>query len=221
MAEIQDININRVEVKLADTDDPLASKIDWSPAASGGANFRTQKLDKDSSSRLLIKATIGAQLFSFVFMLPGLAGLVAGAPYHFFVTGDLGTGFFFIAWGGIFFGAGFLMWRHFSRGYVFDKRAGRYFKGKQAESSRAPSDENQGRLQDIHALQMLTERVTSNSKNGGSSSYNSYEINLVLKNGARLNVMDHGNKTDIEDNAKEIAVFLGVPIWRASYGKCQ
>lgn len=219
MSRIQDININKVEVKLADTDDPLASRIDWDPVKSGGANFRTQKLERDASTGLLIKPTLGAQLFSLVFMLPGLGGLLIGAPYNFFMVGDMGTGLFFIALGGIFFAAGFVMWHHFSKGHVFDKKSGHYYSGKKFKRSQNYSDAKQGRLSDIHALQMLTERVTSNSTKGGSSSYNSYEINLVLKNGQRINVMDHGNESDIEKSAMDLARFLDVPIWRASYSR--
>ena len=217
MSQIQDININRVEVKLADTDDPLASRIDWDPLNSGGANFKTQWLEKSASSLMRVRPTIGARLFALVFMLPGLGGLVIGVPYH-FIGGDFGAGLFFIAWGGVFFGAGMFMWYQFSRGFVFDKTAGRYFKGKDYDRSRRFSDDKQGRLSDIHALQMLTERVTSSSSKGGSSSYKSYEINLVLENGRRVNVMDHGNLSEIESSAREMARFLDVPVWRASYG---
>ncbi|MDH5737909.1 MAG: hypothetical protein OEZ23_06330 [Gammaproteobacteria bacterium] len=223
MSRIQNININRVEVKLADTDDPLASSIGWDPVNSGGANFKTQVLEKVSPQLLRIKPTLGARIFSLVFILPGLGGLVIGVPYQLF-QGMIWEALFFVVWGGLFAGAGFVMWHQFSKGYVFDRKSGYYFQGKQKKPGRQSrsaggvSSEKQGRLADIHALQILTERVSSHSSKGGSSSYHSYEINLVLGSGKRVNIMDHGKESAIEDNARELAGFLDVPVWRASYG---
>ena len=67
-------------------------------------------------------------------------------------------------------------------------------------------------MSEIYAIQLLSEHVQS-SKN----SYTSYELNLVFKDGSRMNVMDHGNARDIEAAAKKLADMLKVPIWQASY----
>ncbi|KFE29417.1 hypothetical protein DN31_3870 [Vibrio mimicus] len=52
---------------------------------------------------------------------------------------------------------------------------------------------------------------------GGASSYTSYELNLVFKDGERINIMDHGKGKDIDDSAKNLGKFLNVPIWKAQY----
>ena len=44
MSDIKVINLNRVQVKLSDTDDPVALKTNWEPLKPGGASFKTQKL---------------------------------------------------------------------------------------------------------------------------------------------------------------------------------
>ncbi|WP_250656959.1 hypothetical protein [Alkalimarinus coralli] len=68
------------------------------------------------------------------------------------------------------------------------------------------------RLADIQALQLLSERCTS-SGNGSRRSYYSYELNLILNDGKRINVMDHGNKAALVEDAKVISIFLDVPVW--------
>jgi len=48
------------------------------------------------------------------------------------------------------------------------------------------------------------------SKNG---SYWSFELNLVLRDGRRLNVMDHGDYDALRRDADTLAEFLGRPVW--------
>ena len=43
----------------------------------------------------------------------------------------------------------------------------------------------------------------------------SYEINLVLKNGRRVNVADHGDLDSLRADADMLANFLEVPVWDA------
>jgi hypothetical protein len=42
----------------------------------------------------------------------------------------------------------------------------------------------------------------------------SYELNLVLKDGRRINVVDHGGADKIRTDAATLADFLGVPVWK-------
>ncbi len=41
----------------------------------------------------------------------------------------------------------------------------------------------------------------------------SYELNLVLRNGKRINLIDHGNQRDIRWDAGNLSRMIGVPIW--------
>ena len=70
---------------------------------------------------------------------------------------------------------------------------------------------NACKLEDIYALQLIAEYVR-----GNKSSYYSYEMNLVLKDGNRLNVVDHGNQTKLREDAQALATFLKVPVWDAT-----
>lgn len=84
---------------------------------------------------------------------------------------------------------------------IFDKQKGILWDKDQVGPSST-------RLEDIHAVQVLSKHIERYRR-----SYYSFELNLVLKNGRRVNVIDHGNRTAIEDDAFELGQFLKVPIW--------
>ena len=63
-------------------------------------------------------------------------------------------------------------------------------------------------LKQIHAIQLISEKVTAKN-----SSYLSYELNLVLKNWTRKNVMDHWKLKAIREDAHTLWNFLGVAVW--------
>ena len=63
-------------------------------------------------------------------------------------------------------------------------------------------------LPDIYAIQLVSERCS-----GKNSAFYSYELNLVLQDGRRLNVIDHGNIDKLREDAKTLSGFLGKPVW--------
>ena len=96
---------------------------------------------------------------------------------------------------------------------VFDKREGRFWKGR-----RAPDEvfdrtviKHLAALEEIHALQLISEQCS----NSDGPSYRSYELNLVLKNGRRINVVDHGDQNKLREDAETLSAFLEVPTWDA------
>lgn len=212
MSEVQEIRLNRVEVKLADTDDPIASRISWDPLKRGGASFTTQKFS-EAPGRLTVTRTAGALAFALVFLLPGLGAVLIGAPVAFFSQDNLMLPLFLLVWGAIFSAAGYFLVRRTP--LTFDASAGVYFRGKHYDPQKALSaPTEQGPLASIHALQVISERIQSSSR-GGSRTYTSHELNLVFQDGERMNVMDHGG--DVVAAARQLAAFLDVPVWKATY----
>ena len=212
MSDIQNININKFELKLKDTDDPVALKVSWEPAKSGGSNFKTEKIEF-VDGKVIFKKTIGMVLFGLAFLLPGFGGLLIGAPYN-CINGETGAGFIFIAWGGIFASVGLAM-LIMNKPFTFDTRQGTFYRGKKYGANpggRATRKKTQGLLSEIHAIQLLSEKIHSSKNN-----YTSYELNLVFKDSTRMNVMDHGKQAEIEAAAKKLSQLLKIPIWQASY----
>lgn len=195
-------------------DDPLADQVEWIPLKRGGSNFHTHRLVESGHSRIEFKPTLGAKLFSSIFIA---TGILFPAGFIFLGTANQGANSYsefagIIFFGLIFAGAGGLMWYLMGKPRVFDKLTGMYWMGhKEPEyvyKATQKIDKNQARLSDVHAIQLLREYVRSDK-----SSYYSYELNLILKNGERLNVIDHGKKSEILSDAKKLSEFLGVPVW--------
>lgn len=184
-----------------DGNDPIASQTSWEPLVSGGANFRTRNLVQMSPERLEFPASMGMKLFGGLFA--GL-GLLA-----------LGLGIAGVVWiamlvGGVFTVVGLWLLRSGTAPVVFDKRHDAFWKGRLApfEARNRADIKDYADLGDIHALQLLAEHVS-----GDKSSYYSYELNLVLRNGTRLNVVDHGDYKALRAHAETLSRFLDRPVW--------
>ncbi len=190
-------------------EDSIKSQVSKSPLKPGGTNFRTHVLIQPSSSKFAYKPSVGAAIFSFIFLAVGLGVLFFSVyPQH----GHTGPGWFLILFGLIFASVGGFMFYNFYKPIVFDKQLGVYYNTYKIKNQQSDKDseKNYFPLQSIIALQIIGERIKS--KKG---SYGSYELNLVLKDGTRTNVIDHGNLQSIIDDAHELERFLNVPIWHA------
>jgi len=59
-------------------------------------------------------------------------------------------------------------------------------------------------LKDINAIQVI-------EKSNEGDKFSAYEINLVLNNYERINVIDHGDRSAALEDGQQLANFLGVP----------
>ncbi|MDZ7805894.1 MAG: hypothetical protein U5K71_02115 [Gracilimonas sp.] len=195
--------------------DDIAMKTEWYPLKRGGSNFGTHKLVKVDYNRIEFKSTLGAKLFSLIFLavgvgIPVFLGVEKYRSYGSFFRSDF---LFIVLFGLIFFAAGSWMYYSFSKPVIFDKTKGMFWKGWKAPK-RYLSDGNKkssSRISHIYALQIIPELVRSDNNN-----YVSYELNLVLRDGSRMNVVDHGNLGKIRSDSKTLSEFLGVSIWEAN-----
>ncbi|MDU9048985.1 MAG: hypothetical protein Q3M30_09040 [Candidatus Electrothrix sp. Rat3] len=186
--------------------DPLAEKTEWMPLQRGGANFQTHKLVTVQRDRMEFRASSGMILFSILFVLVGV-----GVSIGIFLSQE--QAFPLILLGLVFMGAGGVMFYFSTSPVVLDKRKGFFWKGRKVpyESGNWREREDCARLGEVYALQLIAELVSGDKQN-----YYTYEINLVLKDGSRINVVDHGKKSKIQEDAKALAEFLGKPLWDAS-----
>ncbi|MBS3735402.1 MAG: hypothetical protein KGY99_10845 [Phycisphaerae bacterium] len=117
--------------------------------------------------------------------------------------------------GAVFAIAGAALWYFGTRPVVFDKHRAAFWKGKRAPDRVFDRDRKNGaKLEDIHAIQLLCEYIPSSGSRRSASFY-SYELNLVLHDGSRLNVTDHSKLHKLRKDAKALAAFLDVPVWDA------
>jgi hypothetical protein len=187
-------------------DDPLAEKTAWIPLHKGGANFQTHKLVNVRRDRMELRASLGMVLFSLLFVLVGASACIGALFTH-------NQPLFLALFGLVFLIAGSTMLYFSTNPVVFDKRKGFFWKGRKPpyENGKWRDREDCARLGEVYALQLIAELVSGDKQN-----YYSYEINLILKNGSRIHVVDHGKKNKIQEDAKTLAQFLGKPLWDAS-----
>ncbi len=210
--KIQDMARMRMPVDPSRFNDPVALQTLWTPAKGGGANFRTHKLVEVDSGRLEFRASWGAKLFYLVFLLLGLGLLVAFSAFKFASSGfsfDVET-IMPLAFGLVFACVGGGLWLAGTAPIVFDRHKGAFWKGRKSPDQVFDKAQlkKYARFEDIHALQILSEHCR-----GNKSSYYSYELNLVLKDGRRLNVVDHGNLNKLRADALILSAFLKKPVW--------
>ena len=195
--------------------DEIADKTEWTYAKSGGANFCTHRLVQVRADRIEFHSTIMAKVFYFVFFFIGSA-VVIGISYSKISTGnftfDLETimplliGLVFASVGGVLFYYG-------TAPIVFDKRLNAFWKGRKSpkEVFDARTLKYFAKLEDIHAIQLISEYIS-----GDKSSYYSYELNLVLEDASRINVVDHGSCEKIREDANTLSKLLNKPVWDAT-----
>lgn len=180
--------------------DPVAMETSWYPLKSGSANFRIRKLEAINSARMEFKVTIEAKLFCLILVITGMSLLSVPQKIGFlpllacFAFSSVGAGMLYFA----------------SAPIVFDLGQGVFWKGRKAPDQFL--HENQlkyfAKIKDIHALQLISEKIYSNR-----AYFYNYELNLVLKNGKRIKVVDHGNLNKIRADTSKLSRFLNKPIW--------
>ncbi|NER14740.1 hypothetical protein GWK08_14885 [Leptobacterium flavescens] len=188
--------------------DAVAEKTSWAPLKKGGSNFVTHILKREGPDILRIKRTSVLNSFAWCFLLIGLNYVILTfyecyvldkwVSMDFWKAGKL----FFISGGPFVLIGLFLIFSSSPSGKV-DRKKRIFSLGR----TRIP-------LADVYAVQVLSEFVQGSSSSG---SFYSYEINLVMRNGERLNIMDHGAESYIIEDAHSLGRFLKVPVWNRLY----
>lgn len=209
---IKNIGSHRTVFDPSRINDAVALQTEWRPLRGGGSNFKTHKLAEINFHRIEFKATVFSKIFSMIFLFTGLAvffffGLkevdLNNPSFRFEIIFPVGFGLIFTA-------IGIFMFNLFTKPIVFDKTYGYFWKGRKqpAQTYDYGKKKNSIPLSEIHALQIISEYVS-----GSKSSYFSYELNLILKDGRRMNVIDHGKIAALREDAQKLAGFLGIPVW--------
>jgi hypothetical protein len=188
--------------------DPIASQTEWTPVKCRGTRFKKLALKVKSKDRVEFVA-------SWRFILTCLSLVVAGALLAFlFVEAEYLYWKIYLCYffGALIAAAGIALFLWGSVPYVFDKQSGYCWKGrKNARQVINKGDSNALTiLNEIHAIQLVSDYF-----DGSSTPYYTYQLNLVLKDANRRNVINHGKQNAVEQDAEKLAQFLDVPIWSA------
>lgn len=198
----------------ASLNDPVAMQTAWTPLRGGGANFQTSRLVEVHPGRMEFRATAGLFLFTLFFMAMGTGAMILPLAFA-LKQGLLRAGLMAIIpmlIGTVFVLVGGAMLRGAGVPVVIDKEEKAVWRGR--KSPREIFDkaelEDFTAMDRIHAVQLIREHCR-----GNDNSYSSFEMNLVLTDGGRVNLADHGNRRRLCEDAQKLADFLGVPVWDA------
>ncbi len=192
----------------------IKKSISIKPLKSGGSNFKTHLLVEKKRGILEFIPSIGFIIFISIFLIVGLVFLSV-ILYKLFISQDYNFELSHILFGLlpiVFITVSvYMMYENFKPNQ-FNKTSNRYTKGHQKNVIKKSSIDIP--LSKIIALQLIGEIVT-----GNDNSYSSFELNIVMDDGERFNVIDHGNLKSLIRDAEWLSEFLNVPIWHAESSK--
>ena len=167
--------------------DPVAQKTEWGPLTSFmTSNITMHKLVPDIGYGLAYKPTWGMKLFFGMFVRIGLACMGFGTQQG--MTDDDPQWWILPIIGLVFSATGFGFYKNMAKTVMFSYADSAFI----SRGTQTP-------FNDIHALQLLSY----------TSEYRVYQINLVLKDGNRVHVVNHAAQENAEADAEKIAEFLG------------
>lgn len=193
--------------------DPLATKIDWIPVTKNkGANFASHQLKKISPDIMKFVPTWMTYILSGTLIIMGF-----GAMMIMYYTAKWILPPWLIALAVVI--AGCIALYMMTIPIVFDKTTGVFLKGRRqaAELTNLVRGKKTAKLEDVRALQILARQVMDyDSDTRMNRSYFTYELNLVMKDTNRLNVVTIGNIAKLREDAEVLAEFLDKPVWDAT-----
>lgn len=213
LQEAMEDRVNRsAQIDQLVLDDEVAAKTDWERANRGGTNVGSHILRETSPTRAEFKVSAMALLQPVLFVIGGIGVYIFINISHFGQDPMISLASIPIAGSIIFIGL-FKIYR-WTEPRVFDRTMNCYWRGRKQPDPVNVQDSNKScLLNDIHAIQLLKESL-GNARNGGG--YASFELNLILKDSSRLNVVDHSNHSQVRADAEKLSQFLNVPVWDAS-----
>jgi len=196
--------IARQAFELSRSGDAVASRAGWTAITSG--SYPTHRLLRVNVSRMEFRASMAARLLFLLCLATGLVALVASAlstaMVEFRLVGSVA--------GLVLIVVAVTLFHYATAPVVLDKLLGQARRGRKSSLPilRGIAVPQSAALADVYAIQLL-----GKSRDGRSRDFNSYEINLVLESGERLNVFEHRSESTIRADARLLSVFLGKPVW--------
>ena len=185
--------------------DPANIQLSWEAASSGGSSFKIKSMHM-KDKRVIFKRSIRFVLFHLPVIIPGLLAFILGVPF-FISEGVLGMVVFMLVFGSILTGLGFYSLLK-EKTFIIDLESGEYYFVK-AQAKGQEKSQEKGPVNGIQAMQLLSKSICNTS-----SPYTSYELNLVLKNGERITVLDHGDYQHVKNCGERLSAILNVLLLR-------
>lgn len=217
---------NKNENLEIDSDDIIIKNTSFTQLIKWWSNIKTHNLIYDQYENIILKTSQYA-LGKILLITSRIAWFISILAFLLAVLSkDISGMIFLLPFSIIFILWGRFLFYYITQSFIFDfqnwyfydlRRQKNFYKYWQQEQYRKKIIP----LNEIHALQIINEQVeyTSNEEDedGYTRSYSvnfkSYELNLILKDSSRINILDHNNLDEIRNNAEIIANKLWVKIY--------
>lgn len=203
---------------LNSIDDEIVKNSSFIPLKRGWTNIKSHDLIIDNNWNYLFQVKwFFPILFLIMFSIPLIATSIIIASD--FITKktlswDMIWDFFGqIIFSFIFLAPAWILFYFLYRSYIFDFQNGYFYDTRLAKKLFELLHQEKYKnkiipISEIYAIQIISERV-----HGKNTTYTSYELNMILKDSRRVNVIDHGNIEEIRKNADELANKLWVKVY--------
>jgi len=161
-----------------------------------GPKFRSHTVIFDGTVAYL-KPTINSVLFCVVYIIVGLF-LSTLAVIVYVKNNQIDFAIFLGGFGVSITTFGFTLIKPFIKQVFFDKKTGKF----------KNNIDRTVKIDNIVSLQILNKMITS--KHG--LSYPCYELNMLTKNGRRINILNHNDFDQLKTDAEKLSVFLSVEL---------
>jgi len=166
--------------------DPVALEVPWRPLPKNNSRTRSHELTDDGAGKLKFTRSTWSYLIALA-----IVGACLGYPtYSLITTGHAAVGCLPFSLIALVF-----VWPSKRE---FDRNEQQITLGK-----------NSWPFSAVHALQLFGHYVSGDEGRG----YTSYQLNLVMKDRSRVNLVDHGNLDGVREDAQKLARHLGVKLW--------
>jgi len=201
-----------------DTTDEVVNKTNWTPLVSGGISIKTRRLVKVGNDRIVLKTTARLYILFMLFIAVGCFTMFLA----FYGEGN-GNPILVFLIGLVLFMIGIYLLLRQTKKITLDNHLKAMWQGKEnpAKMINPSGIDGYVSLNKLHAVQILKELVendTSDDESGFSTKNNdyfSYEINLIMNDGKRINIVDNAHKQSINTQAYAIADLFKIPVWDA------
>ena len=161
-----------------------------------GPKFRSHTVIFNEDTAYL-KPTISSLLFCVVYIIVGLF-LSTLAVIVYVKNNQIDFAIFLGGFGIAITTFGFTLIKPFIKQVFFDKKTGKF----------KNNIDRTVKIDNIVSLQILNKMITS--KHG--LSYPCYELNMLTKNGRRINILNHNDSDQLKSDAKKLSAFLSVEL---------
>ena len=178
--------------------DPVAEITHWQSMASGASNFKMQEFITTDTG-IKVRVSFEVRLFCWAFIL---VGLIPALMEYAISWQDLDSIISpLVSFYGVFILIGVILRWIFIKNEIEFNQSARII----------ITSDKQYSFSNVYALQV----ISSIAGGHGNGIFRNNELNLILKNGNRINILNHGGKTAFYKQEEQLSKLLNVPVWQA------